>query len=63
VVDIDIDSAIRGCEEGLLEKIDHSVLGKSAIDDFYPEALQDCAVGKIIYATVIAYNPNPLDES
>ena len=63
VVDIDIASAIRGCEEGLLEKIDHSVLGKSAVDDFYPEALQDCAVGKIIYATVIAYNPNPRDES
>ena len=63
VVDIDIASAIRGCDEGLLEKIDHSVLGKSAVDDFYPEALQDCAVGKIIYATVIAYNPNPRDES
>ena len=45
------------------EKIDHSVLGKSAVDDFYPEALQDGAVGKIIYATVIVYNPNPRDES
>ena len=63
VVDIDIASAIRGCEEGLLEKIDHSVLGKSAVDDFYPEALQDCAVGNIIYATVIAYNPDQLSSA
>jgi putative spermidine/putrescine transport system substrate-binding protein len=61
VVDIDISNAVRGCEEGLLEKIDYSVLlGNSAIEDFYPEALQDCAVGKVIYATVIAYNAGQL---
>ena len=63
VVEIEIADGIRACKEGLLEKIDHAVLGRSAVDDFYPEALQDCAVGNIIYATVIAYNPNPLDES
>jgi putative spermidine/putrescine transport system substrate-binding protein len=60
VVEIEIADAIRACKEGLLEKIDHAVLGKSAVDDFYPEALQDCAVGEIIYATVIAYNPDEL---
>ena len=60
VVEIEIADAIRACREGLLEKIDHSVLGKSAVDDFYPEALQDCVVGEIIYATVIAYNPGQL---
>ena len=56
VVEIEIGDAIRACEEGLLEKIDHAILGGSAADDFYPEALQDCAVGEVIYATVIAYN-------
>jgi len=56
VVEIEIADAIRACKEGLLEKIDHSVLGRSAVDDFYPEALQDCAVGENIYATVAAYN-------
>jgi putative spermidine/putrescine transport system substrate-binding protein len=60
VAEIEIADAIRACKEGLLEKIDHAVLGKSAVDDFYPEALQDCAVGEIIYATVIAYNPDEL---
>jgi putative spermidine/putrescine transport system substrate-binding protein len=60
VVDMEIANAIRGCREGLLEKIDHSVLGRSAVEDFYPETLQDCAVGENIYATVIAYNPDQL---
>jgi putative spermidine/putrescine transport system substrate-binding protein len=60
VVDIEIANAIRLCREGLLEKIDHAVLGKSAVEDFYPVALQDCAVGENIYATVIAYNPDQL---
>jgi putative spermidine/putrescine transport system substrate-binding protein len=60
VVEIEIADAIRACEEGLLEKIDHSVLGRSAIGDFYPEALQDCAVGESIYAMVVAYNRGQL---
>ncbi len=60
VVDIEIADAIRACEEGLLEKIDRAVLGRSAVDDFYPEALQDCAVGESIYAMVIAYNADQL---
>jgi len=60
VVDMEIAYAIRACEEGLLEKIDHSVLGSSAIEDFYPQALQDCAVGENIYAMVIAFNPDQL---
>jgi putative spermidine/putrescine transport system substrate-binding protein len=55
VVEIEIADAIRACEEGLLEKIDHAALGRSAVNDFYPEALQDCAVGENIYATVVAY--------
>ena len=60
LVEIEIADAIRACEEGLLEKIDHSVLGASAVDDFYPEALQECAVGETIFATVIAYNADQL---
>ena len=60
VVDMDIAHAIQGCREGLLEKIDHSVLGKSAVEDFYPVALQDCAVGENINAMVVAYVPDQL---
>ncbi|MGD9327136.1 MAG: extracellular solute-binding protein [Desulfobacterales bacterium] len=60
VVEIEIADAIRACKEGLLEKIDHSVLGRSAVDDFYPGTLQDCAVGESIYAMVVAYNADQL---
>jgi putative spermidine/putrescine transport system substrate-binding protein len=60
VVEIEIADAIRACQEGLLEKIDHSVLGRSAVDDFYPKTLQDCAVGENIYTTVAAYNADQL---
>lgn len=60
VVDMEIANAIRGCREGLLEKIDHAILGGPAVEDFYPETLHDCAVGENIYATVIAYNPDQL---
>jgi putative spermidine/putrescine transport system substrate-binding protein len=63
VVNIEIGDSIRACKEGLLEKIDHAVLGRSAVDDFYPEALEDCAVGQIIGATVIAYNPDHLSSA
>jgi putative spermidine/putrescine transport system substrate-binding protein len=63
VVNIEIGHAIRGCKEGLLEKIDHSVLGRSAADDFYPEGLQDCAVSQIVGAMVIAYNPDQLSSA
>ena len=63
VVNIEIGDAIRACKEGLLEKIDHAVLGRSAVDDFYPDALQDCAVGQIIAAIVIAYNPDQLSSA
>ncbi|MGD2015732.1 MAG: ABC transporter substrate-binding protein [Desulfobacterales bacterium] len=63
VVNIEIGDSIRACKEGLLEKIDHAVLGRSAVDDFYPEALEDCAVGQTIGATVIAYNPDHLSSA
>jgi len=61
VIDIEIAYAIRGCKEGLFERIDHNaIFGQAAVEDFYPQALQDCAVGENIYATVIAYNPDQL---
>ncbi len=61
LVDANLADAIRGCEEGLLEKIDHSILspapdGTPAVDDFLPGLLPECAVGEVIWSTVIAYD-------
>lgn len=61
VVDLEPTDAIRGCREGLLEKIDPSQLspppgGGSVRDDFIAGSLLPCAVGTVIWSTVIAYN-------
>ena len=60
VVDMKLSDAVRGCEEGLFEKINPSILppssdGTLATKDYYEGTLQDCMVGQNIWATVIAY--------
>ena len=61
VADVEFSDAVRLCDEGLLEEIDHSMLpaapdGTAASDDFIEGALQDCAVANIVWSTVFAYN-------
>jgi len=53
VVDVELSDAIRACDEGLLETIDHSILppapdGTPATEDFLPGTLHDCAVANIV---------------
>ena len=60
VVDVEMSDAVRGCDEGLLEKIDHSVLpaapdGTPAAKDFIEGTLTDCAVASIVWSTIYAY--------
>jgi putative spermidine/putrescine transport system substrate-binding protein len=62
VIDLELSDAIRGCEEGLLEKIDPASLKASQnnqpiTDDFIAGSLAECAIGTVIWSTVIAYNP------
>lgn len=61
VVDFVLSDLIRGCREGLLEKIDHSTLppgddGTPASEDFIAGAFTECGVGQTVWATVIAYD-------
>ncbi len=61
LVTIEMPEAIAGCDEGLLEPLDHGILpsapdGTPATEDFFDDALQECAVGFGIYATVVAYD-------
>lgn len=61
VVDLELSDALRGCEEGLLEKIDPAQLapapdGIPATGDFIAGSYTDCAVGTVIWSTVIAYD-------
>jgi putative spermidine/putrescine transport system substrate-binding protein len=59
VVDLDTQTALAACGEGLLEVIDWTKLGMDRTR-FVGGDLQDCAVPTIIYATVIAYNTSVL---
>jgi putative spermidine/putrescine transport system substrate-binding protein len=61
LVDVELSDALRGCAEGLLEEIDHSILpaapdGTPASEDFIEGALSDCAVANIVWSTVFAYD-------
>ena len=61
IVDVELSDAIRACDEGLLETIDHSKLPKGdngavATDDFLKGTLYECAVANIVWSTIFAYD-------
>ena len=61
IVDLETRDAVRGCDEGLLERIDPSTLppapdGTPATQDFIEGTLLDCAVASIVWSTIIAYD-------
>ena len=61
LVDVELSDAVRGCDEGLLESIDPSILpaapdGTPAAQDFIDGALGDCYVANIVWSTVYAYD-------
>lgn len=61
LVDVELSDALRGCEEGLLEPIQTSMLppapdGTPAEQDFLPGMLQGCGVGTIAWSTVFAFD-------
>jgi len=61
MVDVEMSDAVRGCDDGLLEPIDKSILppapdGTPAEKDFLPGALTECAVANIVWSTVYGYD-------
>ncbi|MDO5706156.1 MAG: extracellular solute-binding protein, partial [Paracoccus sp. (in: a-proteobacteria)] len=61
VFDIDQAAAIRLCDEGALMQIDPAVLppapdGTPATEDFVEGGVAECAIGNILWSTVIAYD-------
>ncbi len=67
LVDVELSDAIRGCDEGLLEEIDPSILppapdGTPAIEDFIPGAITDCAVANIVWSTIFAYDSSKIAD-
>ncbi len=63
IVDVELSDAVRACDEGLLETIDHSTLppapdGTPATEDFIEGTLHECAVANIVWSTIYAYDKN-----
>jgi putative spermidine/putrescine transport system substrate-binding protein len=61
IVDVELSDAVLGCDEGLFEKIDPSILpagadGTPASQDFIPGAINECAIGNIVWSTIFAYD-------
>lgn len=61
VIDLGLSNAVRGCEEGLLERLDHATLpagpaGEAPSADFRAGMLPACAVGQNVFSNVIAYD-------
>ena len=61
VVDIDTQTALAACAEGVLETIDWGKLGLDKAK-FIGGDLQDCAVPNIVYATIIAYDTSKMPD-
>ena len=65
LVDVEMSDAVRGCDEGLLEEIDPSILpagadGTPAMSDFIDGTITDCAVATIVWSTIYAYDSSVL---
>ncbi|ABM59749.1 ABC transporter substrate-binding protein [Verminephrobacter eiseniae] len=58
VLEVETPDAVRGCDEGLFEKIDYSRIASK--NELMPDAITDCAVGFLVWSTVMAYNGDKL---
>ena len=61
VVDIQFPDLVRGCDEGLFETLDTSLLapgrdGSAPADDFHTGLISECGLGMLFFSTVVAYN-------
>jgi putative spermidine/putrescine transport system substrate-binding protein len=62
VVDVDFNTAVAGCDEGIFEELDYARIGVDP-ERFVPNGALDCAVGTIVYSTVFAYDGDVITEN
>ena len=58
VIDVDTQTALQGCEDGLFQKLDWSKIGDES--KFLEGTTTDCGAGTIVYSTVLAYDADKL---
>lgn len=54
VVQVEAEELTIGCDEGMFQTIDWSVLGGE--DAFIPAAVHECGVGTIVWSTILSYD-------
>ena len=58
IVEVEGPELLRGCSEGLYEKLDWSKLGDKS--KFVPAAVSECGAGIFVWSTALAYNADKL---
>ncbi|WP_436976935.1 ABC transporter substrate-binding protein [Pseudomonas alabamensis] len=58
VVEVESPELLRGCEEGLFEKIDPNLLGEAS--GYLPGTVSECGVASYVWSMVLAYDPQKL---
>jgi len=58
VVEVESADLVRGCDEGLFEKLNYKHIGKKK--NFLPAAVSKCGIGTFLWSTVLAYNADKL---
>ncbi|SDT02919.1 ABC transporter substrate-binding protein [Pseudomonas oryzae] len=61
VIEVEAPELMRGCAEGLFERLEPGLAGNPA--DFVPGALQPCGVGIFVWSMALAYDPQRLREA
>lgn len=56
VVEVESPELLRGCEEGLFERLDPALIGDSK--HYLPGAVSECGVASYVWSMVLAYNSN-----
>lgn len=60
VMQVEQNSLLSGCAEGLFEQLDWGKIGKR--EDFIPEAYSDCGVGAFVWSMVPSYDKSKLTD-
>ncbi|HCL3680321.1 TPA: polyamine ABC transporter substrate-binding protein [Pseudomonas aeruginosa] len=61
VVQVEGPELLRGCDEGLFERLDPTRLGNTA--DYVPGTLSECGAGLLVWSMVMAYDGSRLQSA
>ena len=61
IVQVEVEELIRGCDDGLFEKLDWDKLGGK--DKYIDGAASDCGVGNMVWSTILTYDGDKLKEA